>query len=197
LRQLPGFRPGSRPRSARSFAAGENGDGSASSTSRCAPGCRPGICRSSKRDDPADQRDDHPPGRAAGGAAARTQRAAAVGRLRPPPTRPTGWRTRRWRPCTRRSSMCCGPTSRFPRWSSTPAGTSGGGQRCRAPAHRGSRATGDTALIGLREELAAYPSPPPAARPDTRAILVPLRVRAAAPCYRSSAPRRCSARPAT
>jgi len=38
--------------------------------------------------------------------------------------------------------------------------------------------TGDSALIGLRDELAAYPSPQPAGRPDTRAILVPLRVRA-------------------
>jgi len=40
-------------------------------------------------------------------------------------------------------------------------------------------ATGDQALIALRDELATYPSPPPpATRPDTRAILVPLRVRA-------------------
>jgi hypothetical protein len=38
--------------------------------------------------------------------------------------------------------------------------------------------TGDPALIGLRDELAAYPSPPAAGRPDTRTILVPLRVRA-------------------
>jgi hypothetical protein len=37
--------------------------------------------------------------------------------------------------------------------------------------------TGDPALIALRDELAAYPSRPPATRPDTRAILVPLRVR--------------------
>ena len=35
----------------------------------------------------------------------------------------------------------------------------------------------DPALIALRDELATYPSPPSAARPDTRAILVPLRVR--------------------
>jgi transcriptional regulator with XRE-family HTH domain len=34
----------------------------------------------------------------------------------------------------------------------------------------------DPALIALRDELAAYPSPPPASRPETRAILVPLRV---------------------
>jgi transcriptional regulator with XRE-family HTH domain len=33
------------------------------------------------------------------------------------------------------------------------------------------------ALIALRDELAAYPSPAPAAQPDTRAILVPLRLR--------------------
>jgi len=38
-------------------------------------------------------------------------------------------------------------------------------------------AAGDPALIALRDELATYPSPPPATRPDTRAILVPLRVR--------------------
>ena len=37
--------------------------------------------------------------------------------------------------------------------------------------------SGDPALIALRDELAAYPSPPPATRPDTRAILVPMRVR--------------------
>jgi hypothetical protein len=37
--------------------------------------------------------------------------------------------------------------------------------------------TADPALIALREELAAYPSPPPASRPDNRAILVPLRLR--------------------
>ncbi|HEY2127142.1 MAG TPA: hypothetical protein VGH77_08150, partial [Streptosporangiaceae bacterium] len=29
----------------------------------------------------------------------------------------------------------------------------------------------------LRDELAGYPSPPPAPHPDTRAILVPLRLR--------------------
>jgi transcriptional regulator with XRE-family HTH domain len=34
----------------------------------------------------------------------------------------------------------------------------------------------DPALIALRDELAAYPSPPPATRPETSAILVPLRV---------------------
>ena len=37
--------------------------------------------------------------------------------------------------------------------------------------------SGDPALIALRDELAAYPSPPPTTRPDTRAILVPMRVR--------------------
>jgi len=38
-------------------------------------------------------------------------------------------------------------------------------------------ATASPALIALRDELAAYPCPPPAASPDTRAILVPLRLR--------------------
>ncbi len=38
--------------------------------------------------------------------------------------------------------------------------------------------TADPALIALRGELATYPSPPPVSRPDTRAILVPLRLRA-------------------
>jgi len=38
-------------------------------------------------------------------------------------------------------------------------------------------AAGDPALIALRDELTTYPSPAPATRPDTRAILVPLRVR--------------------
>jgi transcriptional regulator with XRE-family HTH domain len=37
--------------------------------------------------------------------------------------------------------------------------------------------TAAPALIALRDELVTYPSPPPAARPDTRAILVPLRLR--------------------
>jgi transcriptional regulator with XRE-family HTH domain len=37
--------------------------------------------------------------------------------------------------------------------------------------------TASPSLIALREELAAYPSPPPAGQPDTRAILVPLRLR--------------------
>ena len=37
--------------------------------------------------------------------------------------------------------------------------------------------SGDPALIALRDELTAYPSPPPATRPNTRAILVPMRVR--------------------
>jgi transcriptional regulator with XRE-family HTH domain len=35
----------------------------------------------------------------------------------------------------------------------------------------------DPALIALRDELAGYPSPPPASDPDIRAILVPLRLR--------------------
>lgn len=38
-------------------------------------------------------------------------------------------------------------------------------------------ATADSALIELRDELICYPCPPPAARPDTRSILVPLRMR--------------------
>ena len=38
-------------------------------------------------------------------------------------------------------------------------------------------ATASPALIALRDELTAYPCPPPAASPDTRAILVPLRLR--------------------
>jgi transcriptional regulator with XRE-family HTH domain len=38
-------------------------------------------------------------------------------------------------------------------------------------------ATADAALIALREELVSYPCPPPAARPDTRSILVPLQLR--------------------
>jgi transcriptional regulator with XRE-family HTH domain len=38
--------------------------------------------------------------------------------------------------------------------------------------------TADPALIALRAELAGYPCPPPASRPDTRAILVPMRLRA-------------------
>lgn len=37
--------------------------------------------------------------------------------------------------------------------------------------------TADAALIALRAELTGYPSPPPATPPDTRAILVPLRLR--------------------
>jgi transcriptional regulator with XRE-family HTH domain len=39
-------------------------------------------------------------------------------------------------------------------------------------------ATADPALISLRAELIRYPCPAPAARPDTRSILVPLRLRA-------------------
>jgi transcriptional regulator with XRE-family HTH domain len=38
-------------------------------------------------------------------------------------------------------------------------------------------ATAAPALLGLRDELVGYPSPPPGASPDTRAILVPLRLR--------------------
>ena len=38
-------------------------------------------------------------------------------------------------------------------------------------------ATADASLIALRDELAGYPCPPPASRTDTRAILVPLRMR--------------------
>jgi transcriptional regulator with XRE-family HTH domain len=41
---------------------------------------------------------------------------------------------------------------------------------------RNIESAGDPALIALREELAAYPSPPPTARPETRAILIPLQV---------------------
>ena len=37
--------------------------------------------------------------------------------------------------------------------------------------------TADPALIELRDELAAYPCPPLASRPDVRAILVPMRLR--------------------
>jgi transcriptional regulator with XRE-family HTH domain len=43
--------------------------------------------------------------------------------------------------------------------------------------NRDIEATAVPALIALRDELAAYPSPPLAPRPDTRAILVPLRLR--------------------
>lgn len=39
-------------------------------------------------------------------------------------------------------------------------------------------ATASPALIELRAELDAYPCPPAASRPDTRAVLVPLRLRA-------------------
>ena len=39
--------------------------------------------------------------------------------------------------------------------------------------------TADRGLISLRAELAAYPCPPSATRPDTRAILVPMRLRVA------------------
>jgi len=38
-------------------------------------------------------------------------------------------------------------------------------------------ATASPSLIALRDELTAYPGPAPAARPDTRAILIPLRLR--------------------
>jgi transcriptional regulator with XRE-family HTH domain len=43
--------------------------------------------------------------------------------------------------------------------------------------NRDIEATASPALIALREELTAYHCPPPAASPDTRAILVPLRLR--------------------
>lgn len=43
--------------------------------------------------------------------------------------------------------------------------------------NRDIEATAAPALIALRDELLGYPSPPPSARPDTRAILVPLRLR--------------------
>jgi transcriptional regulator with XRE-family HTH domain len=36
--------------------------------------------------------------------------------------------------------------------------------------------SGDPALVALRDELASYPSPPTATRPETRAILVPLQL---------------------
>ena len=38
-------------------------------------------------------------------------------------------------------------------------------------------ASADARLIRLRDELVRYPCPPPATRPDTRPILVPLRLR--------------------
>lgn len=38
-------------------------------------------------------------------------------------------------------------------------------------------ATASPALIALRDELAGYPCPPPDSRTDTRAVLVPLRLR--------------------
>jgi transcriptional regulator with XRE-family HTH domain len=37
--------------------------------------------------------------------------------------------------------------------------------------------TADPALMALRDELSTYPGPRPTSRPDTRAILVPLRLR--------------------
>ena len=43
--------------------------------------------------------------------------------------------------------------------------------------NRDIEATASPALITLRDELTAYPCPPPASRPATRAILVPLRLR--------------------
>ena len=43
--------------------------------------------------------------------------------------------------------------------------------------NRDIEATASPALITLRHELTAYPCPPPASRPATRAILVPLRLR--------------------
>jgi hypothetical protein len=44
--------------------------------------------------------------------------------------------------------------------------------------NRDIESSADASLIALRDELAGYPAPPPAPRPDTRAILVPLRLRA-------------------
>lgn len=44
--------------------------------------------------------------------------------------------------------------------------------------NRDIESTADAALIALRDELTGYPSPPLASPPDTRAILVPLRLRA-------------------
>lgn len=43
--------------------------------------------------------------------------------------------------------------------------------------NRDIESTADPGLIALRDELAGYPGPPPASRLDTRAILVPLRLR--------------------
>jgi len=43
--------------------------------------------------------------------------------------------------------------------------------------NRDIESTAAPALIALREELRGYPSPPPGPQPDTRAILVPLRLR--------------------
>jgi hypothetical protein len=43
--------------------------------------------------------------------------------------------------------------------------------------NRDIEATAAPALIALRDELLGYPGPAPSARPDTRAILVPLRLR--------------------
>ena len=43
--------------------------------------------------------------------------------------------------------------------------------------NRDIESTADPALIALRDELVTYPSPRPTSRPDTRAVLVPLRLR--------------------
>jgi transcriptional regulator with XRE-family HTH domain len=43
--------------------------------------------------------------------------------------------------------------------------------------NRDIESTAAPALIALRDELRGYPSPPPGSQPDTRAILVPLRLR--------------------
>ena len=43
--------------------------------------------------------------------------------------------------------------------------------------NRDIESTADPALMALRQELATFPSPPPASPADTRAILVPLRLR--------------------
>ena len=49
-------------------------------------------------------------------------------------------------------------------------------------------ATAAPTLIALRDELAGYPSPPPAPHPDTRAILVPLRLRVPGPAVSDTGP---------
>jgi transcriptional regulator with XRE-family HTH domain len=49
-------------------------------------------------------------------------------------------------------------------------------------------ATAAPSLIALRDELASYPSPPPAPHLDTRAILVPLRLRVPGPAASPAVP---------